>query len=121
MPHIVSPELHDVVFQAGGLHGLYTTTDQIRIKLVRPLLQHVDIDVHGGQDPPHQLSKCFRSVGAGVFFEFIKFSKFRPLWILCCGLRLHDTGAVLVAGGQATVGEFQYWNFYAEILKIGRF
>ena len=119
MSHIVSPELHDVVLQAGGLHGLNTPTDQMRIILVRPLLQHVDIDVHGGNDPAHQVSKCFRSVGAGVFFEFIEFSEFRPMRILCGGLRHHD--AVLVAGGQSTVGEFQYWNFYAEILMIGRF
>ena len=118
MPHIVSPELHDVVLQTGGLHGLNAATDQIRIELVRPLLQHVDIDVHGGHDPPDQVFKSFRPVG--VFLEFIKLSECPPLRVLCCCFS-HNLNTVSAAGGQSALGELQHGDFYAEILGVGRF
>ena len=100
--YIVSPELYDVVLQTGGLHGLNTATDEVRVILVRPLLQHVDVDVQGGQDPSDQLSKFLGSAGV-VCFELLKLSELSPFSILCCSFNLH---AVFVAGRQSTLREF---------------
>ena len=87
--HLLGPELHDALLVAGGLRGLNAAAVQLGVKVVAPLLKHVDVDIGHGEEHAHNGVPDVNTVtrvGLGAYFIklLVKVFETVPLrpWIL---------------------------------------
>ena len=87
--HLLGPQLRDVLLVAGGLRGLDAAAVQLRVKVITPLLEHVDVDIGHGEEHAHNGVpdvNTFTRVGLGAYFIKLLVEVFEtvPLcpWIL---------------------------------------